>query len=85
VDIQKEWFKERQTAKLAEADAIIFDVDDWIERFNIKCLKKGLFEIIIERLNKDFDYPAAVLSYDFEKLNVMPQGGVWDIHNGTVL
>jgi hypothetical protein len=72
---------------ISDYDAIGFDLEHTLVKFNVRAMTKLIVEGHLEDLKTKFAYPAEVefFDYDDESLNLFLNNAVWDIEHGTVL
>jgi hypothetical protein len=85
--IQREFFAEKSLPYLVGVyDAIGFDVDHCLVKYNVKETTKLMIRCHLAELHENFDYPAEILDFDYERdLRVCTNNVVWDVQHGTIL
>jgi hypothetical protein len=73
---------------LRDFNAIGFDVDFCLAKFNVKELMKPVVQAMLDDLQAAHpdNYPILIRHYEFEKHSgVFLNNAVWDIEKGTIL
>ena len=80
------YFAKKELPNVLEYDAIGFDLESTIVKFNMPELTKHAIFEILEKLYDTKSYPYDTRDFEYDDhIDLTLQNAVWDIDHGTVL
>jgi hypothetical protein len=83
--VKEHYFTYKQAPNLLEYDAIGFDLDHCLVKYNVDALTALLIEGHLDELHQFKGYPVEITHFKYDTINLATKSTVWDIKTGAVL